>query len=171
MSARRSTFLTCLTVAGCFVGSARAGVDLPAGGKVENVDFGRHVMGLFSKAGCNNGSCHGSFQGKNGFRLSLFGFDPDKDYAALTREIQGRRVNTINPDDSLLLRKATGLTPHEGGARFAKDSWQYQVIREWMRAGAPRSSGSGDVVDIAISPKEYVFVTPGKPTKLKVTAK
>src|SRR5215211_1181417 len=107
MSARRWTSLTCLAVACSFAGTASAGVDRPAGGKVETVDFGRHVMGLFSKAGCNNGSCHGSFQGKNGFRLSLFGFDPDKDYAALTREIQGRRIDLISPDNSLLLRKAT----------------------------------------------------------------
>src|SRR5437764_10538780 len=92
---------------------AAAAVPLPGGGTVEKVDFERHVMGLFGKAGCNNGSCHGSFQGKNGFRLSLFGFDPDKDYNALTREIQGRRIDLINPDNSLLLRKATGAIPHE----------------------------------------------------------
>ena len=168
MSASR---LACLTIAVCFAGTASAEVKLPAGGSVENVNFERHVMGLFSKAGCNNGSCHGSFQGKNGFRLSLFGFDPEKDYAALTREIQGRRINTINPDDSLLLRKATGLIPHEGGARFGKDSWQYQVIRDWLRQGAPRAKGAGELVDIAVSPKEYVFVTPSKPTRLTVTAK
>src|SRR4249920_1410776 len=102
-------------------------------------------MGRCSKAGCNNGSCHGSFQGKNGFRLSLFGFDPDKDYAA--------------------------LIPHEGGARFGKDSWQYQVFREWIRQGAPRTKGSGEIVDIAVTPKEYIFVKTGKATKLKVTAK
>jgi hypothetical protein len=163
--------LTCNLVALCFAGTAAAGVELPAGGTVEKVDFERHVMGLFGKAGCNNGSCHGSFQGKNGFRLSLFGFDPDKDYAAITREIQGRRIDLINPDNSLLLRKATGTIPHEGGARFGKDSWQYQLFREWIRQGAPRSKGSGEIVDIAISPREYVFVTPGKPAKLTVTAR
>src|SRR4051812_18270367 len=167
MSAR----LTCSLLVACCAGTASAGVDLPAGGKVEKVDFERHVMGLFSKAGCNNGSCHGSFQGKNGFRLSLFGFDPDKDYAALTRDIQGRRIDLISPDDSLLLRKAAGLIPHEGGARFAKDSWQYQVFREWIRQGAPRTKGSGEIVDITVTPKEYIFVKTGKATKLKVTAK
>src|SRR5262245_66255510 len=97
---------------------AAAGVGLPNGGQLEKVDFERHVMGLFSKSGCNNGSCHGSFQGKNGFRLSLFALDPDKDHAALTREIQGRRIDRLDPDASLLLRKAAGLIPHEGGARF-----------------------------------------------------
>ena len=155
----------------CIAATASAGVDLPAGGTVEKVDFERHVMGLFGKSGCNNGSCHGSFQGKNGFRLSLFGFDPDRDYAAVTREIQGRRIDLINPDNSLLLRKATGAISHEGGARFGKDSWQYRLVREWIRQGAPHTKGSGAIVDIAISPREYVFVTRGKPAKLTVTAK
>src|SRR5215204_4295711 len=113
MTGRRLACLTACLIAFCSTAPAAAGVDLPSGGKLEKVDFERHVMGLFGKAGCNNGSCHGSFQGKNGFRLSLFGFDPDRDYAALTRDIQGRRISTINPDDSLLLRKATGTIPHE----------------------------------------------------------
>src|SRR5258708_7232150 len=171
MSVRQLPSLTCSLIVACFAGTASAGVDLPAGGKVEKVDFERHVMGLFSKTGCNNGSCHGSFQGKNGFRLSLFGFDPDKDYAAMTREIQGRRIDTINPDASLLLRKATGTSAHEGGVRFSKDSWQYRLFREWIQRGAPRTKGSGEIVDIAVSPKEYVFVTPSKPARLTVTAK
>ena len=155
----------------CIAAPAYAEVDLPSGGKIEKVDFERHIMGLFSKAGCNNGSCHGSFQGKNGFRLSLFGFDPDKDYAALTREIQGRRIDIQHPDQSLLLQKATGITRHDGSVRFSKDSWQYRIFREWIADGAPRIKGSGDVSDIEINPKEYVFVQPGQTVKLTVTAK
>jgi hypothetical protein len=170
MSVCRFPRLSYCLVAFCFAGSASAAVDLPSGGKLEKVDFERHVMGLFSKTGCNNGSCHGSFQGKNGFRLSLFGFDPDKDYAALTREIHGRRIDTIHPDDSLLLLKGAGLMRHEGGARFSKDSWQYQIFREWIQQGAPRSKGSGEIVDIEVTPKEYVFVQPGQTAKIKVTA-
>src|SRR6476620_6111256 len=114
MSGQRSVYATCCLSFLCLAAPAAAGVDLPSGSRLETVDFERHVMGLFGKTGCNNGSCHGSFQGKNGFRLSLFGFDPDKDYAALTREIQGRRIDLISPDNSLLLRKATGAIPHEG---------------------------------------------------------
>src|SRR5947209_6726105 len=144
MSVRRCLPWTGFAVVLCLAGPASAAVELPNGTPVEKVDFERHVMGLFSKAGCNNGSCHGSFQGKNGFRLSLFGFDPDKDHFALTREIQGRRIDLINPDDSLLLRKATGTIPHEGGARFSVDSWQYRLFREWIQQGAPRSKGSGE---------------------------
>ena len=72
------------------VASVRAAVNLPNNDKVDKVDFERHVMGLFGRAGCNSGSCHGSFQGRGGFRLSLFGYDPEKDYDALTREALGR---------------------------------------------------------------------------------
>src|SRR5881394_3485553 len=82
---------------------ASAAVTLPDGRRVEKVDFERHVMGLFGRAGCNSGSCHGSFQGKGGFRLSLFGYDPEKDYLAVTRDALGRRLDLTNPDRSLLL--------------------------------------------------------------------
>ena len=100
--------------------SHAAEVSLPTGGKVKSVDFERHIMGLVSKVGCNSGSCHGSFQGKNGFRLSLFGYEPAMDFANLTRDSLGRRVNTLKPDESLLLLKATGQTAHDGGMRFGK---------------------------------------------------
>src|SRR5437762_12541859 len=72
---------------------APAAVPLPNGGALEQVDFERHVMGLFGRMGCNSGSCHGSFQGKGGFRLSLFGYEPEKDHAAVTRDLLGRRIN------------------------------------------------------------------------------
>jgi hypothetical protein len=149
----------------------RAAVPLPSGGKLESVDFERHVMGLFGKTGCNNGSCHGSFQGKNGFRLSLFGYEPERDFAALTREIQGRRLDPVDPDASLLLQKATGEVRHEGGVRFSRDSWQYAIFREWISQGAHWTKGSGAVVEMAVEPKEYVFVEGGKSVPMKVTAR
>src|ERR1700751_1625118 len=83
--------------------SARAAdVKLPDGSVVQKVDFERHLMGVFGRMGCNSGSCHGSFQGKGGFRLSLFGYDPEKDYYALTRDVMGRRIDAVDPDHSLL---------------------------------------------------------------------
>ena len=88
--------------------AAEAQVELPTGGTLPQVDFERHVMGLLSKAGCNSGSCHGSFQGKGGLRLSLFGYEPSMDAASFTRDNLGRRVNVVNPDDSLILLKASG---------------------------------------------------------------
>ena len=93
MLARRILYAAALCVIAPAVASAQ--VELPTGGRIEQVDFERHVMGLLSKTGCNAGSCHGSFQGKNGFRLSLFGYEPAMDFANLTRDNLGRRVNTL----------------------------------------------------------------------------
>src|SRR5688572_7883494 len=107
---------------------ASAAIDLPTGQKLDKVDFERHVMGLFGRAGCNMGSCHGSFQGKGGFQLSLFGWDPDKDFFRITREGQGRRINVSDPESSILLLKATGQVEHGGNVRFTRDSWQYKVL-------------------------------------------
>src|ERR1700738_455370 len=80
---------------------ASAAVTLPNGDRVEKVDFERHVMGLFGRAGCNSGSCHGSFQGKGGFRLSLFGYEPERDYYDLARDVLGRRLQSVDPEQSL----------------------------------------------------------------------
>src|SRR5262249_53485574 len=101
-----------------------APVALPGGTILQQVSFERHVAGLLGRHGCNAGACHGSFQGKGGLRLSLFGHSPAMDYTALTRDGLGRRVNVADPEQSLLLLKPAGLVPHEGGARFARGSWQ-----------------------------------------------
>src|SRR4029079_4618533 len=108
-------FLSTLAVCLIVPPAASAQVALPTGGTIQQVDFERHVMGLLSKTGCNAGSCHGSFQGKNGFLLSLFGYEPSFDHAALTRDNLGRRVDVLHPENSLLLLKATGATRHDGG--------------------------------------------------------
>ena len=151
--------------------SVSAAVDMPGGGKLDKVDFERHVMSLFSKAACNNGSCHGSFQGKNGFRLSLFAFEPDRDYAALTREIQGRRLDRVDPDASLLLLKATGAMKHDGSARFSRGSWQYNIFREWITQGCNWEKGSGQVESLSMTPKEYIVCESGKTAQVRITAK
>src|SRR5262245_55235510 len=108
----------------CLCGSTLSAspVRLPDGSEIQQVDFERHVAGLLGKLGCNAGACHGSFQGKGGFRLSLFGYDPEKDFLALTRDTLGRRVQAGNPDDSLLLLKATGQLTHGGGKRLDRNS-------------------------------------------------
>jgi hypothetical protein len=150
---------------------APAAVVLPTGGSVERVDFERHLMGVFGRAGCNNGSCHGSFQGKGGFRLSLFGYDPEKDFTALTRDQFGRRIDPVDPDRSLLLLKATGQVAHEGGQRFGQGSWQYQLFRDWLRSGAEWRKGSGDVAALTVTPPEAAFGKPGETGQLEVRAK
>ena len=154
MTTRR--FLYTLTF--CFVipAAARADVDLPTGGILKSVDFERHVMGLLSKAGCNAGSCHGSFQGKNGFRLSLFGYDPAMDFAALTRDNLGRRVNLVDPDDSLLLLKAAGRMPHDGGMRFGKD---FVGVQPCSATGSPAAQrgrpAAGRSQKLAVTPERF----------------
>ena len=149
----RILFAAVLGVAAWGSSRAEAAVDLPGDKRLDRVDFERHVMGLFGRTGCNAGSCHGSFQGKGGFRLSLFGFDPDKDYVAITRDGMARRINPVDPDNSLLLLKATGQVEHGGGVRFSKDSWQYRIFREWISQGTPWSKGSGDVVKVILNPQ------------------
>lgn len=151
--------------------AAPASVILPGNQKLEQVDFERHVMGLFGRLGCNGGSCHGSFQGKGGFRLSLFGYDPQMDYAAVAREALGRRIDPVNPDSSLLLLKATGAIEHGGGRRLSLGSWQYQVLREWITAGAIWKKGSGQVTGVTVSPAEYAFQKPNQTGQLTVKAR
>jgi len=149
---------------------ARADVNLPTGGTLKQVDFERHVMGLLSKAGCNAGSCHGSFQGKNGFRLSLFGYEPSMDFAGLTRDNLGRRVNLVRPDDSLILTKATGSMSHDGGMRFGKDTWVYNVLREWVKSGAKWTPGSGKIEKLTVTPGDFAVLSADKPLQIKVNA-
>src|SRR5436190_23610310 len=84
--------------------------------------FSRHVVAAFSKLGCNGGTCHGAVQGKNDFRLSLFGAKPEADYAAIVRHLDGRRLDRFDIDRSLLLQKASGRMPHGGGKVIAVDS-------------------------------------------------
>src|SRR5689334_24917733 len=106
----------------------------------------RDVAALLSKAGCNQGACHGNLNGKGGFKLSLRGDDPDFDYAALTRDATGRRTDPLHPADSLILQKPTAAIPHEGGPRFGPDSLEYAILRDWIAAGTPKSNAPGAVV-------------------------
>ena len=76
----------------------------------EPVSFAREVVPILTKAGCNAGACHGNPTGKNGFRLSLRGYDPAIDIQSLTKELGGRRIDRIAPDRSLILEKATART-------------------------------------------------------------
>lgn len=147
-----------------------AAVVVPGNKNVEKVDFERHIMGLFGRMGCNAGSCHGSFQGKGGLRLSLFGYEPSKDYTAVTRDGFARRLSTVDPDNSLLLLKATGQVEHGGGARFSKDSWQYRIFREWIEQGAIRYEGSGTVTKITLNPPEIAFKKAGESRQIQVLA-
>jgi Protein of unknown function (DUF1549)/Protein of unknown function (DUF1553) len=136
------------------------------------ISFKLDVMPVFMRAGCNAGSCHGAARGKDGFRLSLFGFDPDGDHYRLTREINGRRINLALPHESLLLDRATGRVPHTGGSRFKEDSDLYQTIVRWLEAGAPLDPPTvATPVSIDLYPKGAVLDGKGESQRLVVRAK
>jgi hypothetical protein len=146
-------------------------VRLPNGTELGAVDFDRHVASLLGRLGCNAGSCHGSFQGRGGLNLSLFGHDPAHDFQALARDALGRRVDVLDPDRSLLLKKATGQVSHEGGQRFPPGSWEYQVIRAWIAAGARRDPARAAAEQIAIRPGALDLAHPGDAMQLVVIAR
>ena len=100
------------------------------------LSFRLDVMPVFARAGCNMGSCHGAARGKDGFRLSLFGFDPAGDYHRLTREMPGRRIDLASPRESLIFLKSVGGVPHTGGKRFEPDSELATRLLQWIEAGA-----------------------------------
>jgi hypothetical protein len=141
----------------------------PDGPTVREVSFGRHVAPLLSKFGCSAGACHGSFQGKGGLTLSLFGQSPEKDYFALTRSAMGRRVNVADPDASLLLLKPTAQIPHEGGKRLDRGSWAYRVLRAWIAQGAKGDVGP-PVRRLSVTPRELVLKAAGESAALAVVA-
>ena len=119
------------------------------------ISFQLDVMPVFMRAGCNTGSCHGAARGKDGFRLSLFGFDPDGDYYRLTREIGGRRINLAVPAESLLLREgrpARCRTPAASGSRPTAS--YYQTLLRWLEAGVParRRPTCATVVGVELYP-------------------
>lgn len=145
--------------------SKPAGAALPA-----KPLFSRHIVPLFSRLGCNAGTCHGTVPGKNGFRLSLFGADPALDHARLLREFGGRRLNLIAPEQSLLLHKATGQMPHEGGKRMAVGSAEYQTILGWIARGAPLDpQDKSKVAGLQLTPAQQ-RLKPGERSRLQVRA-
>ncbi len=122
------------------------------------VHFINDVSPLFSKFGCNSGGCHGRASGQNGFKLSVFGFDPAADYDALTKEARGRRINAASPERSLLLAKPTARVPHGGGMRLAEDSPDYELFVQWIRQGLPWGQSDAPVLaSIRVMPKERIL--------------
>jgi hypothetical protein len=138
----------------------------------EPIRFRTDVMPVMTKVGCNTGKCHGSASGKDGFRLSLFGYDPDGDYFRITREMGGRRVNLSTPDDCLIVNKATGKVPHTGGKRLEPGSENYLLLMNWLEAGAPKDpQDTPRPVGIEVFPKQTVFAAKGDAQRVVVRAK
>ena len=138
------------------------------------VEFQRDVVPALTKAGCNVGACHGSFQGRGGLQLSLLGFDPAYDHDALVLSARGRRIARGRPEESLILRKASGQMPHGGGRRISADSAVYRILKTWIGDGVPGPVASApQVVRIEAQPTEIAFPVVGttaEPVQMTVTA-
>jgi Protein of unknown function (DUF1553)/Protein of unknown function (DUF1549) len=160
-----------LTVA--FAGlRAEAGVEVRRASRWEPVRFRNDVLPVLTKAGCNTGKCHGAASGKDGFRLSLFGYDPEGDHFRLTREAIGRRIDLAAPAECLLMNKATGRVAHTGGKRVEPDGEGYRLILAWLEAGAPCDPPeSPEPVGIEVFPARAVFASPAEAQRLVVRAR
>src|SRR5207249_9832600 len=117
--------------------------------------FRNHVLPVMTKMGCNSGPCHGAAAGKNGFKLTLRGYDPEADYFTLTRQALARRTERLEPAKSLILLKPTLTIPHGGGRRFAVGSPEYKIMSGWIAEGMPApKDADARVEDLAVLPRE-----------------
>lgn len=147
-------------------------VDVKDAIKDRPISFKLDVMPIFLRNGCNQGGCHGAARGKDGFRLSLFGFDPDGDHYRLTRELNGRRINLAIPEESLLVEKAIGKVPHTGGQKFAVGEQYYNDLVRWVDAGGPQDpAGIATPVSVDLFPKSALLDGKGSTQQLIVRAK
>ncbi len=136
----------------------------------KQVSFVRDVLPVLGKAGCSAGACHAKADGQNGFRLSVFSFDPRADYHSMVTAARGRRVFPSDPPESLLLLKATQSVPHEGGERFARNSDAWRTLAEWIGSGMIYSNeGEPALAGVEVEPKERPYHK-GESQPLKVSA-
>ncbi|HEX8200579.1 MAG TPA: DUF1549 and DUF1553 domain-containing protein, partial [Isosphaeraceae bacterium] len=132
-------------------------------------DFQKHILPLMGRLGCNTRSCHGSFQGQGGFRLSLFGYDFKMDHEALLLKDAGR-VDVETPELSKILQKPTLAIPHKGGKRMEEESWQYTMFSRWIEDGAKGATRPAHFERLEVTPGEIVFREDGQPVPLRVIA-
>ncbi len=138
----------------------------------QSVTFLRDVAPILNKTGCTSGPCHGAAKGKNGFKLSLRGYDPQFDYQALLYDLSGRRFNRSEPKRSLMLAKPVMQVAHGGGLRFEQTSAYYKTIESWIAQGVPYGDPAKDAVAaIEVEPKELAMAKPGESAQVKVMAR
>ncbi|WP_235952242.1 DUF1549 domain-containing protein [Crateriforma spongiae] len=133
-------------------------------------DFIRDVNPVLSRLGCNQGTCHGAQAGKNGFKLSLRGYDPIFDIRALTDDLAARRIDPAHPSESLMLRKPLGLTPHEGGVLMQPGDPSHVILRRWIHAGSPLDMTTPRVKSIEVFPKDPVVQSTQGRQQVRVVA-
>ncbi len=138
---------------------------------IPEIQFVRDVEPLMSKLGCNAGTCHGSAKGKNGFKLSLRGYDPEYDYQTLINDLSGRRFNRVKVEESLMLSKPTAEVPHEGRQPLKPGSRDYQLIRDWIAQGAKLDEpAKGRAQSVEVLPAEIKLDLPGRAQHVLVLA-
>jgi WD40 repeat protein len=135
-----------------------------------HVDFAHDVAPVLSRLGCNAGTCHGSAQGKNGFKLSLRGYDPIFDVRALTDDQAARHVNLASPDDSMMLLKPTAAVPHVGGGLMHPGEPYYSIIRSWISSGAKLNLSTPRVTRVEVFPVNPIVQRIGTKQQLRVLA-
>jgi hypothetical protein len=153
------------------VTAANASSGIPNPNSPPSVSFINDVVPVLTKVGCNAGACHGSQDGKGGFKLSLLGYDPELDYQSIHKDARARRVTVVEPDRSLLIRKPSGAVPHGGGLRLPPGSPGYKTLLAWLRNGAPGPAARERLlVAIALAPGELTLDTQAR-RQLRVTAR
>jgi uncharacterized protein DUF1549/uncharacterized protein DUF1553 len=136
------------------------------------VSFVRDVEPILNKAGCTAGTCHGAAKGKNGFRLSLRGYDPEFDHMSLVDDLSGRRFNRADPAQSLMLLKPTQGVPHQGGFLFDAGSRFYNTLHQWIAEGVPSDAGKTPrVARLELVPGDVVLQDAGAAQQLLVVAR
>jgi Protein of unknown function (DUF1549)/Protein of unknown function (DUF1553)/Bacterial Ig-like domain (group 2) len=166
----------CRDGAGTLVGNrgqweVRIDVSVRHAGAGQPISFADEVLPVLTRSGCNAGACHGAAAGKNGFGLSLFGYDPERDYQTLTRDLRGRRLDVARPDDSLMLQKATAKVAHKGGKRFDTADPRYHTLRTWIAEGAVDDTTTAAKLDgIEVLPDQAVLIAGGSTLPLMVRA-
>jgi hypothetical protein len=136
----------------------------------ENISFANDIVPILTKSGCANSNCHGSVRGQAGFKLSLFGYEPELDYEAIVKDAGGRRINRAEPRLSLILRKPTFGLPHGGGERFKAGSLEYNAILDWIGAGARFDTpGSPRLDQLRVTPDRMLLAGSGSRAKLTAT--
>jgi len=139
--------------------------------KPQPIGFRHEMVAALNVGGCNMGACHGTPSGKNGFRLSLRGYDPAADYIQLTRDVLGRRTDRLNPDASMIMQKPLGRIPHEGGLRFQPGSVPAQVFGRWLAEGLQDDPPNlPELQSIQVLPGSRVLNEPARWQQLAVLA-
>lgn len=136
-----------------------------------HVDYLRDVNPVLTRLGCNQGTCHGAKDGKNGFKLSLRGYDALYDLRAFTDDHASRRVNPAAPDQSLMLLKATGSVPHVGGMLTKPGDAAYEILRNWIADGAKLNLKTPRVVGIEVLPRDPVVDLAGQRRQMRIVAR